>query len=110
LPNSLLIITHPNLAIGYRLAGADVVETEDGTEAFEHIRNALKDENIGLIGIDEEFYEKLNPRFLEGVKKRGRPLILSMQTVRERGISTDDYIRRMTLSTAGVIVKVEKDK
>lgn len=109
MPNSLLIITHPDLAIGYRLAGADVVEAEDGTEASVHVRNALKDEDIGLIGIYEEFYESLNPRFLEGIKKRGKPLILSMQTVQEGGISADDYIRRMTLSTAGVIVKVKKD-
>ena len=50
MPNSLLIITHPDLAIGYRLAGADVVEAEDETEAFVHVRNALKDEDIGLIG------------------------------------------------------------
>lgn len=107
--NSLLIITHQDLAIGYRLAGADVVEAKDGTEAFVHVRNALKDEDIELIGMDEEFYESLNPRFLEGVKKRGKPLILSMQTVQEGGISADDYIRRMTLSTAGVIVKVKKD-
>ena len=109
MPNSILIITHPDLAIGYRLAGADAVEAEDGTEAFVHVRNALKDEDIGLIGIDEEFYESLNPRFLEGIKKRGKPLIFSMQTVREGSISADDYIRRMTLSTAGVIVKIEKD-
>ncbi|MHA2248302.1 MAG: V-type ATP synthase subunit F [Candidatus Hodarchaeales archaeon] len=109
MPSSILVITHPNLAIGYRLAGADVLEAKEGSIAFTLLRNAVKDENIRLIGIDEEFYEIINPRFLEAIKKRGKPLILSMQTVREGGLSVDEYIRRMTLNTAGVIVKVEKD-
>ncbi len=109
MPNSILIITHPNLAIGYRLAGAEVFETDDGSNAFLHLQNAVKDESIGIIGIDEELYDSINPRFLEAIKKRRKPLILSMQSTLEGGLSTDEYIRMMTLSTAGVIVKVEKD-
>ena len=107
--SSILIITNPNLAIGYRLAGAGVFETGDGQIAFKHLQNAVKDESIEIIGMDEELYKFINPRFLEAIKKRGKPLILSMQSVLEGGISTDEYIRMMTLSTAGVIVKVEKD-
>ena len=109
MPSSILIITNPNLAIGYRLAGAKVFETEDGSTAFTHLQNAVKDESIGIIGIDEELYKSINPRFLDAIKKRGKPLILSMQSALEGGMSTDEYIKMMTLSTAGVIVKVEKD-
>ena len=109
MPSSILIITNPDVAIGYRLAGAEVFETEDGSDAFSHLQNAVKDETIGIIGIDEEIYNSINPRFLEAIKKRGKPLILSMQSTLEGGLSTDEYIRMMTLSTAGVIVKVEKD-
>ncbi len=107
--NSILIITHPNLVIGYRLAGAEVLEAEEGATAFKYLQNAVKDESIGIIGIDEDLYKFISPRFLEAIKKRGKPLILSMQSVLEGGISTDEYIKMMTLSTAGVIVKVEKD-
>ncbi len=109
MPSSILIITHPNLAIGYRLAGAEVFETDDGSTASSHLQNAVKDESIGIIGIDEELYNSINPRFLEAIKKRGKPLILSMQSTLEGGMSTEEYIRMMTLSTAGVIIKVEKD-
>lgn len=108
LPSSILIITHPNTAIGYRLAGAEVFETEDPLIAFTHLQKTVKDENIGIIGIDEELHESINPRFLESIKKRGKPLILPMQAALEGGMSTDEYIKKMTLSTAGVIVKVEK--
>ena len=89
--------------------GAEVFETKDGSIAFTHLKKAVKDESVRLIGIDEELYKSMNPRFLEAIKKRGKPLILSMQSVSEGGISTDEYIRMMTLSTAGVIVKVDKD-
>ncbi len=109
MPSSIVIITHPNMAIGYRLAGAEVMKAQDGLEAFTLLRDAVKNENIGLVGIEEELYESLNPRFLEAIKKRGKPLILSMHTLKEGGISADEHIRIMTLKTAGVIVKVEKD-
>jgi vacuolar-type H+-ATPase subunit F/Vma7 len=109
LPSSIIIITHPDFAIGYQLAGVAVLEATNGTEAFNHLRNAIKDEDIGLIGVDEELYESVNPRFLAAIKKRGKPLILSMQSVKDGSISVDDYIRKLTLSTAGVIVKVEKE-
>jgi V/A-type H+-transporting ATPase subunit F len=108
LPSSILIITDPNSAIGYRLAGAEVFETEDGSTAFAHLQKIVKDESIGIIGINEDLYKSINPRFLEAIKKRRKPLILSMQSALEGGKNADEYIRMMTLSTAGVIVKVEK--
>ena len=107
--SSILIITHSNLAIGYRLAGAEVFETEDGLIAFKHLQTIIKDDSIEIIGMDEDLYKFINPRFLEAIKKRGKPLILSLQSVLEGGISADEYIKMMTLNTAGVIVKVEKD-
>ena len=109
LNNSILIITHPILAIGYRLAGASVLEAETGIEAFKQLQNAIKDEDIGIIGIDEDLYKSLNPRFLEIIKKHKRPLILSMKSVKDNEISVEDYIREITLRTAGIIVKIEKE-
>ncbi|WP_455143503.1 V-type ATP synthase subunit F [Candidatus Hodarchaeum mangrovi] len=107
--NSILIITHPILGIGYRLAGANVFEAENGIDAFNILQTALKDENIGIVGIDEDLYKSLNPRFLEAIKKRQKPLILSMQSVKEGGTSAEEHIREITLRTAGIIVKVEKE-
>ncbi len=109
MPRSIIIITHPKYAIGYQLAGVAVLEATNGAEAFNHLKNVIKDEEIGLIGVDEDLYESVNPRFLAAIKKRGKPLILSMQSVKDGSISVDDYIRKLTLSTAGVIVKVEKE-
>jgi vacuolar-type H+-ATPase subunit F/Vma7 len=109
LNNTILIITHPILAIGYRLAGASVLEAETGTEAFKLLQNALKDKNIGIIGIDEDLYKSLNPRFLEIIKKHKKPLILSMKSVKDNDISVEEYIREITLRTAGIMVKVEKE-
>jgi vacuolar-type H+-ATPase subunit F/Vma7 len=110
--DSILIITNPEVGIGYKLAGVEVFEATSGVEVFTYLKNAVKNPDIGLIGIDEEFYDSLNPRFLETVKKRGRPLILSIQSIKkmEKGtISVDDYIRNLTLNTAGVIVNVDKE-
>ena len=107
--DSILIITQPIFAIGYRLAGAKVLEAENGIDTFNLLQDALKEENIGIIGIDEELYRSLNPRFLETIKKRKKPLILSMQSVEEDSISAEDHIREITLRTAGIIVKVERE-
>ncbi|MFX0185392.1 MAG: V-type ATP synthase subunit F [Candidatus Hodarchaeota archaeon] len=112
MPESILIITNPEVGIGYKLAGVEVFEATNSVEVFTYLKNAVKNPDIGLIGIDEKFYDSLDPRFLETAKKRGRPLILSIQSIKQmrRGtISVDDYIRDLTLRTAGVIVNVDKE-
>ncbi|MFX0207646.1 MAG: V-type ATP synthase subunit F [Candidatus Hodarchaeota archaeon] len=110
--DSILIVTNPEVGIGYKLAGVEVFEATTGIEVFTFLKNAVKNPNIGLIGIDEEFYDSLDSRFLETIKKRGKPLILSIQSIEkmEKGtISVDDYIKHLTLKTAGVIVNVDKE-
>jgi vacuolar-type H+-ATPase subunit F/Vma7 len=114
MPDSIVIITSPEVGIGYKLAGVQVFEaTKDEIgEVNSFLKRAIKDQDIGLIGVDEEIYAVLNPRLLEAIKKRGKPLLLSLQSIiRERGgiTSVEDYIRDLTLKTAGIIVNVEKD-
>ncbi len=110
---SILIITYPDVGIGYKLAGAEVSEAQNGIEATSLLKKALKDTSIGLIGIDEGLYNEINPKLLESVKKRIKPLVLSIESMKDfdiKSTSVEDYIKKLTLSTAGVIVNVEKDK
>lgn len=112
MPESILIITTPDIGIGYKLAGAEVYEATTASEVTNFLRKTVKEPDIALIGIDEKLYEDLNPRFLENLRKRAKPLVLPIQSIIEKGRMTknvEDYIRDLTLSTAGVIVNVEKD-
>ncbi|MFW9854795.1 MAG: V-type ATP synthase subunit F [Candidatus Thorarchaeota archaeon] len=112
MPDSILIITTPDIGIGYKLAGAEVYEASTASEVTIFLRKTIKEPDIALIGIDEMLFNKLDPRFLEILRKRPRPLVLPIQSVIERGRelkNVEDYIRELTLSTAGVIVNVDKD-
>ena len=110
--DSILIITYPDVGIGYKLAGVEVFEVNNAAEATSYLRKVTRDTTIGLIGIDEDLYNNINPRMLESLKKRQKPLVLSIQSIRDTGgiiLSAEEYIRELTLSTAGVIVNVEKE-
>jgi vacuolar-type H+-ATPase subunit F/Vma7 len=81
MPESIVIITNPEVGIGYKLAGVEVFEATNGSEVSSYLKKLIKNPEIGLIGIDEELYDSLNPRLLEAIKKRGKPLVLSIQSI-----------------------------
>lgn len=110
--DSILIITYPDVGIGYKLAGVEVFEVNNAAEATSYLRKVTRDTSIGLIGIDAELYSNISPRLLESLKKRQKPLVLSIQSIRDTkgsSVTAEEYIRELTLRTAGVIVNVEKE-
>lgn len=112
MPESILVITTPDIGIGYKLAGAEVFEATSALEVTKYLRKVVKNPEIGVIGIDEKLYHSLDPRFVENLRKRPTPLVLPIHSSIEIGKETknvEDYIKDLTLSTAGVIVNVEKD-
>ena len=75
----LLVMTIDELAVGYRLAGADVITIADAEAAGTRLR-ALLDEGVevGVIAIHEPFYTSLDPPLLRRVEKTLPPLVVAL--------------------------------
>jgi vacuolar-type H+-ATPase subunit F/Vma7 len=105
----ILIVSYPELALGYRLGGIDTISANEASIAAELIYQASENDQIGLIGVDETFYRILDPKFLEIIRKRGSPVILPIPSVHEPSQMSEihKYVRGIVERAAGFYLKIE---
>jgi V/A-type H+-transporting ATPase subunit F len=58
----VVILTDPETADGFRLAGVDVCEVEDVDEARREINRLLEDDKTGILAVNEGFLAGLDER------------------------------------------------
>lgn len=73
-----IVVTDPETADGFRLAGVDVVEADSPEAAVEHIKRLLDDENAGILAINENFYNALDEKTLEKIDSIYRPIVIPL--------------------------------
>ena len=73
-----IVVTDPESADGFRLAGVDVVEADTPEAAVEHIKRLLDDENAGILAINESFYNALDEKTLEKIDSVYRPIVIPL--------------------------------
>ena len=56
----LTIIAPPELAVGFRLAGTDVVTAEASHDAGEALERLATDADVGVIGVYAPFFDELS--------------------------------------------------
>jgi V/A-type H+-transporting ATPase subunit F len=61
----LLVVTRPDLAPGFRLAGVDAFGAQDAESAQELITPWLEGEEVNLLAIDDGLYALMAPGFIE---------------------------------------------
>lgn len=106
----IAVLTDPESATGYRLAGLDVALATDAAEARKVLAHMIQEGDYILIGVSEG----LLPGPYEAVKRemRGRdlPVLLTIPSPssagRERGKEAEAFMRRLILSTMGHEIKL----
>jgi V/A-type H+-transporting ATPase subunit F len=103
----IAVLTDPESATGYRLAGLHAAVAADETEAREVLVRMIQEGDYILIGVSE----KLLPDLYQAVKRemhgRDLPILLSVPSpVTGEGNEAEDYMRRLILSTIGHEIKV----
>jgi vacuolar-type H+-ATPase subunit F/Vma7 len=105
----ILIVTYPELALGYKLAGVETISADNATVAAQLTYQAADNKNIGLIGVDETFYRILDPKFLKKIKKREKPVIIPIPSVHEPSKISEiqEYVRGIVEEATGFYLKIE---
>lgn len=103
----IAVLTDPESATGYRLAGLHAAVAADATEARKELVQMIQEEDYILIGVSET----LLPDPYQAVKRemRGRnlPILLSVPSPLEgEGKEAEAYMRRLVLSTLGHEIKL----
>ena len=68
----LFILTRPELAVGFQLAGIEAYVAEDVETAQELIESWIAAGEEGLLAIDDGLMKKMSPAFLKRVEDTGK--------------------------------------
>jgi vacuolar-type H+-ATPase subunit F/Vma7 len=74
----LLVIVGPELADGFRLAGARVWPAANAIVAQDLVLRGLEDPDAGIIALADDYIAALDPRTRRLVERRFRPLVVAL--------------------------------
>jgi V/A-type H+-transporting ATPase subunit F len=73
-----IVVTDPETADGFRLAGVSVVEAENADEALEKIKLLLDDPSAGILAVNEHFYDSIDEKTQEKIDSIYRPIVIPL--------------------------------
>ena len=73
-----IVVTDPETADGFRLAGVGVVEAENADEAKEKIKILLDDKDAGILAVNEHFYDAIDEKTKEKIDAVYRPIVIPL--------------------------------
>jgi V/A-type H+-transporting ATPase subunit F len=103
----IVVVTDPDSAPGFRLAGADVIEASSLDEAKKIIPPLIYKDDTGIIAISEDLMPALDEKMQEKIGKTYRPIIIPIPS-RIKGIERTSYIERMLQRAIGYNIVIRR--
>lgn len=105
----VVILTDPDTADGFRMAGIETIEGDfdDIVENKKTLIDLVNDDDVGVIGINEEIFGAIDEATREKVEKLQRPIIVTIPATRQFEISEmrHVYLTRMIRRAIGFDIK-----
>jgi V/A-type H+-transporting ATPase subunit F len=102
-----LVVTDPDTAPGFRLAGVEVIEASSQEEARKAINALVFKDDTGIVAVNEEFIAALDQKLVETIEKTYRPIIIPIPS-RAKRIDRTSYIERMLQRAIGYNIVVRR--
>jgi V/A-type H+-transporting ATPase subunit F len=102
-----VIVTDSDRASGFRLAGAEVYEVQDVAEAVRLIPPILRQDGIGIVGMNEEYMLALDPKLMDRIEKLHRPLIIPIPS-KTKEVDRRAYIERLLRKAIGYNIVLKR--
>ncbi len=102
-----VVVTDPDSAPGFRLAGVDVLEAAGLDEARKIITSLILRDDTGIVAVNQDFMGSLDEKLMEKIEKTYRPIIIPIPS-RVRGIDRRGYIERMLRRAIGYNIVIRK--
>jgi V/A-type H+-transporting ATPase subunit F len=95
-----VVVTDPDTAPGFRLAGVDVLEASSLDEAKKIISPLIYKDDTGIVAINEDFMAVLDEKLLDKIAKTYRPIIIPIPS-KAKGVDRTGYIQRLLRRAIG---------
>jgi V/A-type H+-transporting ATPase subunit F len=102
-----VVVTDPESAPGFRLAGVDVLEAAGLDEAKKIIPPLIYKDDTGIIAISEDLMAGLDEKLLERINKTYRPIIIPIPS-RIKGLDRTSYIERLLQRAIGYNIVIRR--
>lgn len=101
----IAVITDPQTATGFRLAGVEVREADSPGAVLEHLRLLLT-LDYGLIAVNEDLLAGTDDERARLLRDRDLPIIIPFPAARPQVESGEAYIARLVKEHIGFYVKL----
>ncbi|MBI4378533.1 MAG: V-type ATP synthase subunit F [Nitrospinae bacterium] len=107
--SKILVITYHDMAVGYKLAGLDVVEVKEGDDFSGILTSVLKMDDIGILAVEDTILDKIPGHIMKRLGKMTLPLIVPISTPSEwkGGKRGESYIERLIRRAVGYQIKIK---
>jgi V/A-type H+-transporting ATPase subunit F len=102
-----VVVTDPESAPGFRLAGVDVVEAANLAEAKQVITTLSFRDDTGIVAVNQDFLESLDEKFMERIEKSYRPIIIPIPS-RTREVDRTSYMERLLRRAIGYNIVIRR--
>ena len=102
-----IVVTDPDTASGFRLAGVDVMEIHNSEEISALLPSLLLKDDTGIIAINEDFMMSLDEKMMEKIEKSFRPIIIPIPS-RAKRLDRTSYIEGLLRRAIGYNIVLRK--
>ncbi|HON80925.1 MAG TPA: V-type ATP synthase subunit F [Methanoregulaceae archaeon] len=102
-----IVVTDPDTASGFRLAGVDVMEIHNSEEINALLPSLLLKDDTGIIAINEDFMMSLDEKMMEKIEKSFRPIIIPIPS-RAKRLDRTSYIEGLLRRAIGYNIVLRK--
>lgn len=106
----LVVLTDPDTADGFGLAGVDVVVAESQDDARRKLNGLIDDDTSGIVAINEAFMTDIDERTQQKINQTYRPIVITLP-IRERLITEEDhraYLSRLIRRAIGFDITLRR--
>jgi vacuolar-type H+-ATPase subunit F/Vma7 len=108
----VIVITEPDLAPGYQMAGAETLVARSSQEASQHIETLRRAGNVSVIAVHAPYYAELEDGLRREMEKQVIPVVISLPVGLKTGAAGThrEQVRRMLRRAIGFEITVQPEE
>lgn len=108
----IIVLTDHDTGLGFQLAGVEVMKVASSDEAATKMRDLMKDREVGLIILNEEFITGLSEGMQKKIEGSNYPVFVPIPAAKhwgkEKEKEREEYILRLIRRAIGYQLKIRR--
>lgn len=106
----LIVVTDPDTALGFRLAGVETIEVVDAGEAANRLLSLLKSKEIGIVMYNEEYHTALPEQSRVALEESTAPVFFAVpaRPAGRIGEPREECLARLLRRAIGYQLKIKR--